>query len=400
MDTEVAVVGGGATGLGVARDCALRGLDVTLLERGRLGGGTTGHSHGVLHTGSRYADADPDGARECLREHRVLREIAGACVEPTGGLFVAAGGDDASYLEAKRAACADCGIDAELLDPAAAREHAPELPEGVDGALRTGDAVVYPSRLVAATAAAARQAGARLLEDSPVTDVRVEDGSVTGLVVDGDRRVDADVVVNAAGAWAGRVAALAGADLEMRPTKGVMVVVDRPASRILNRARPPADGDIVVPSGDRAVLGTTSEPVENPDEFPETDAEIQRMIKECRALLPGLSRADVERSYWGVRPIPAVAGEGRDASRGFSVFEHDAADGLVSVVGGKLTTHRLMGEAATDRVCERLGVEATGRTAERPLPAHDDPARLDALADEFGVASPADRAAVGSRDPC
>jgi len=87
-DTEVLVLGGGSTGCGIARDLARRGLEVTLVERGTLTDGTTGRMHGLLHSGGRYAVSDRASARECIEENEVLREIAGHCVEETGGLFV------------------------------------------------------------------------------------------------------------------------------------------------------------------------------------------------------------------------------------------------------------------------------------------------------------------------
>ena len=98
--TEVLVIGGGATGVGVARDLALRGVDVTVVERGGLSSGTSGRSHGLLHSGARYADTDPVGARECIAENRVLREIAGDCIRDTGGLFVQLDGDSPEYFTA------------------------------------------------------------------------------------------------------------------------------------------------------------------------------------------------------------------------------------------------------------------------------------------------------------
>ncbi len=392
--TEVLVVGGGATGVGVARDLAMRGLDVRLVERDTLGGATTGRSHCVLHSGGRYAEDDPEGARECIGENRTLRAIAGECISDTGGLFVQCAGDDAEYLDRKAAACEDCGVPVERLTPDEARDREPALPEDLAGAFAVPDGVVAPSRLVAATAESARRHGARITDGAPVEEVLVEDGAVRGVVAGGER-ITADHVVNATGAWAGRFAALADCEVEMRPTKGAMVVVDRQVSPVLNRCRPASDGDLVVPVGGKAILGTTSTPVSDPDDLSEDrEAEIvERLVEECRAMVPDLSTDDVERTYWGVRPLYGAGDDRRDISRGFRVFDHadrDDRPGLTTVVGGKLTTHRLMAEAVADHVCGRLGVEAACRTAEEELPGADDPARLDELVREFGIDAPAD----------
>lgn len=123
----VLVVGGGATGVGVCRDLALRGLDVVLVDRGGLASGTSGRSHGLLHSGARYAESDPTGAKECRAENRILRSIGGARVRDIGGLFVQMADDDAAYFDQKRTACTDAGIRTELLDGDAARDLVPDL---------------------------------------------------------------------------------------------------------------------------------------------------------------------------------------------------------------------------------------------------------------------------------
>jgi len=147
FETDALVVGGGATGAGVARDLALRGVDVTLVERGGLGSGTSGRSHGLLHSGARYAESDARGAEECLEENEILRDIAGACIRDTGGLFVSLAADDADYFEEKRAACEEIGIPAEPMDGGEARERVPDLSDDVERALAVPDAAIYPSRL-------------------------------------------------------------------------------------------------------------------------------------------------------------------------------------------------------------------------------------------------------------
>jgi glycerol-3-phosphate dehydrogenase len=455
LETDVVVVGGGATGVGVARDLTMRGLDVVLAERGGLNSGTTGRSHGLLHSGARYAESDPEGARECVRENRTLRRIAGACVRETGGYFLGLSGDDPAYFEAKRDACRECGVEATVAPIDEVRREVEGLAGDVERALRVPDAVVYPSRLVAATAADARERGARLLADAPVTGVAVEDGSVRGVTVargeargddrgeDGDgghggERIRAAHVVNAAGAWAGELAAAAGADVDMRPTRGVMVAVERELGPVLNRCRPPADGDIVVPHEREAVLGTTSVPVDDPDDYPTDRLEIERTVAECAKMLPALADAPRTRSWWGVRPLygpdedarvggsvaaadrlaagddgdgtrddredeegdrPSAVGDARGISRDFVLLDHESRDGVAgftTVVGGKLTTHRLMAEATADHVCERLGVDADCRTGEAALPGANDPDRLDRLVREFGTGAPADEDVVGT----
>ncbi|WP_459191455.1 FAD-dependent oxidoreductase [Halosimplex sp. J119] len=403
LDTEVLVVGGGATGAGTARDLALRGCDVTLVDRDGLAHGTTGRSHGLLHSGARYAESDAAGAEECIAENRIVSDIAGACVRETGGLFVQLAEDDPEYFDAKRRACEEIGIPVEVVDADEAREIAPGLSESVERAMRVPDAVVSPSRLVAANVEAAAQQGATVHSNASVEDIRVDDGEITGVAVGGalDETVNPEVVVNATGAWAGELASMAGATVEMRPTRGLMISVDHgDLDTVLNRSREPGDGDIVVPHEREAVLGTTSVVVDDPDGYEQADWERDRIREECTAMYPAVADAAQVREWWGVRPLyePDEAERGgRGISRGFFLLDHadEGVDNFLSVVGGKLTTYRLMAEAAADAVCERLGVDEPCETAERTLPGADDPSALDGYVAELGGPGPSDRDVVG-----
>ena len=397
-DPDVLVIGGGATGVGVARDLALRGIEALVVDRDGLCSGASGRSHGLLHSGARYAESDPDGAAECLTEARVLKRIAGACVADTGGLFVSLSGDDDAYFEAKREACRAVGIPVETLDPAEARRIVPELAADTERAMRVPDGVVYPSRLIAANALDADANGAELRPHAPVESISVADGEVAEVELGGTAgtTVTPDFVVNAAGAWAGRVAELAGVPVEMAPTRGVMVAVEYDGlGPVLNRCRNPSDGDIIVPHASEAVLGTTSVPVDDPDNHGTAAWEIDASVAECAKLLPPVADAPVVRSWWGLRPLyaPDEADRGgRGISRGFVRLDHAADDvaNRVSIVGGKRTTYRRMAESTVDLVCDRIGCDAACSTADRALPFADDPARLDEAIAAFDGQGPTD----------
>ena len=400
----VLVIGGGATGTGIARDLAMRGVETTLVERGGLGSGTSGRSHGLLHSGARYAEADAPGAAECLGENRTLREIAGACVRETGGLFLRLDGDDPAYFEEKLAACEEVGIETERIDGDTARERVPGLSADVVEAFTVPDSVIYPSRLVAANAADAERHGATVHPHAPVEGVEVSDGGVSSVRVGGevDAALEPEYVINATGAWADRIAELAGVDVGMAPSRGVMISVEyEGVGPVLNRCRDPDDGDIVVPHDGEVVLGTTSVPVSDPDEYETADWEVERSVEECAAMLPGVTDAPTVRTWWGVRPLYAPDESGsnrRGISRGFTVIDHgsEGVSNLFSVVGGKLTTYREMAEVTTDRVCERLGVDEPCETASSRLPGTDDPDELDALVERYGGSNPTDADVVNA----
>jgi glycerol-3-phosphate dehydrogenase len=423
-EPSVVVVGGGSTGCGVARDLAMRGIDVTLVEKGNLTHGTTGRMHGLLHSGGRYAvrGADQASAKECIQENRTLREIAGHCVEMTGGLFVKRPEDSEEYFEKKLRGCEECGIPTEVLSGREARELEPYLAADVEKAIRVPDGASDPFRLCVANAAAAQRHGARVETHAPVTDVLVEDGEVVGVEVEhetgpgkrvhgrpsGTEEIRADYVVNATGAWAGRVGAMAGVDVEVRPSKGVMTVMNvRQVDTVINRCQPKGNADIIVPHETTCILGTTDEEVSDPDDYPEEEWEVDLMIEELSKLVPKLRSARTIRSYWGVRPLYEPPGTGTqdptDITRDFFLLDHDDRDGLpgmASIVGGKYTTYRLMAEKISDHVCDVLGVSATCRTAEVPLPGSEDTAALDEAMDRFGLRSPIARRSaqrLGSR---
>ncbi len=367
------VVGGGATGAGVARDAAMRGFATVLVERGPLGSGTTAKFHGQLHSGARYALADPVSARECVRESAILRRIAPACIEDTGGAFVLLPGDDPGYPGRFLPACRAAGVAAEELDSAGILEQEPGLTRDVVRAFAVPDGTLDSLRLVRACAVSATASGARILTGRSVTGLRLEAGRVVGAALDDGTSVEAEVVVNAAGAWAAGVAAMAGCRVPARLSKGVMVaVVGRLVHAVVSRCRLPADGDILVPLGGSMVIGTTDAPVTDPDDGVADDAAVRAMVAAGDELVPGFSSAGPVRAWAAVRPLvgdaggPASASGGRQVSRSHRVIdhgEHDGVAGLITITGGKATTFRLMAEEAVDAVCVALGSPRPCRTA-------------------------------------
>ena len=113
---DVIVIGGGATGAGIARDCARRGIRVLLIERFDISTGATGRNHGLLHSGARYAVTDQESAEECIKENRILRRIASHCVEETDGLFLSLPEDGLEFQAKFVEACRAAGIRADVID--------------------------------------------------------------------------------------------------------------------------------------------------------------------------------------------------------------------------------------------------------------------------------------------
>ena len=384
-EVDVVVIGGGATGAGVLRDLAMRGFRALLVERGDFASGTSGRYHGLLHSGARYVESDPISARHCIEENAILRRIAPATIEPTDGYFVATPDDPDDYLDRFPSACAAAGIEAEPVALDALFRAEPLLSREIRAAYRVPDASLEPWELVDANLASAREHGAEALRYTSVIGVqRSTDGAVTAVRVrhEGsgeERAIACRAVVSASGAWAGKIAALAGATLAMSPGKGSMLILNRRlTSAVVNRLAPPGDGDILVPVHTVCILGTTDITVHDPDDVAVTREEVEALLLDGERLVPGISSTRVLRAYAGSRPLYDASDvgeqrhdESREISRAHHVIDHgrrDGVGGLWSIVGGKLTTYRLMARDVVDAVATSFGVDAPCRTADEPLP--------------------------------
>ncbi|MCF0167538.1 MAG: FAD-dependent oxidoreductase, partial [Bacteroidales bacterium] len=242
---DVIIIGGGITGAGTARDCALRGLKVLLLERNDIADGATGRNHGLLHSGARYAVTDEESATECIKENTILRKVARNCVEETEGLFITLPEDDLAYQDKFVAACLKAGIKAEKIDPAEARIMEPSVNPNIIGAVKVPDGSVDPFRLCSANITDAKLHGATILTYTEVDELIQENGTVLGVKArdkkSGERReFRAPVTINAAGIWGALIAEKAGVRINMFPAKGSLLVFGhRVNNMVINRCRKP-----------------------------------------------------------------------------------------------------------------------------------------------------------------
>ncbi|MFU2055462.1 anaerobic glycerol-3-phosphate dehydrogenase subunit A [Gallibacterium anatis] len=380
-ETDVIIIGGGATGAGIARDCSLRGLRSILLERRDIATGATGRNHGLLHSGARYAVNDHESAEECIKENMILKQIARHCVEDTKGLFITLPEDDLNYQKTFIESCQKAGIEAVQIEPDLAKRLEPSVNPALIGAVVVPDGTVDPFRLTAANMLDAKENGATILTYHEVTKLIREGDRVIGVEAFDHKRkmsvkVYAKIVVNAGGIWGQGIAEYADLKIKMFPAKGSLLIMGhRINNLVINRCRKPANADILVPGDTICVIGTTSDriPYDQIDNMIVTPQEVDVLFTEGEKLAPSLRHTRVLRAYAGVRPLVASDDDpsGRNVSRGIVLLDHETRDGLkgfITITGGKLMTYRLMAEWATDLICKKLNHQAECKTAKQPLP--------------------------------
>ncbi len=381
---DLLILGGGIVGAGIARDAAMRGLTVTLVEAHTVGWGTSSRSSRLIHGGIRYLELGDIGlVREALHERATLLRIAPQLVRPTPFLFVL---DRGQYWQWFRV-----GIGVMLYRLLAGR-HAlgphhpltrgalirrePLLAQGpvIGGALYQ-DARGDDIGLVWSNMVAAGQAGADVLEETRAA-VRIGDDGVTATLPDG-RVIRAGAMVLALGPWTDGVRntiGLPARDL-VGGTKGIHITfgVDRlPLGHALT-LRHPEDGRVMFcipePEHRRVLVGTTdTETDESPDHLTVDSADVDYLLRAVQHLFPALqlTEDDIEDRWAGLRPLLQQQGRASSRSREHAILREGR---VLTIAGGKLTTYRAMAEEAVDRVGEILGRDLPPcRTAEVSLP--------------------------------
>lgn len=406
---DLIVVGAGINGSGIARDAAMRGLAVLLLDKGDVASGTTQWATRLIHGGLRYLEYyEVSLVRESLKDREILLHIAPHLVKPLGFLVPI-------YERAKHGPLmirlgmigydtlsVDKSLDNHhMLNREEALEREPGLnPEGLLGAAFYYDAQVeYAERIAVENAISAREHGAVVLTYCKVNQLVLDGGRVSGVeftdVLGGGYQAHAPVTVNVAGPWVDEVLGEIHEGRMIGGTKGSHLIVDpfpgAPKNEALYvEARRDGRPYFIVPWNGRYLIGTTDIRYGGDlDRVVADEEEIEYLIDETNFVIPeaNLTRESVLFTYSGVRPLPYQP-EGSEGSvtRSHIVYDHargkgigtkrssigegvPRVDGLISIVGGKLTTYRNLSRQTVDMVYEKLGREAPkSRTSKVPLP--------------------------------
>lgn len=401
---DVIVIGGGVTGTGTARDCAMRGLKTLLVEKKDFSGGTTGTCMGMIHGGLRYLLNDVETTRISCTDSGYIQRIAPHLLFRIPFLTVVR--KDSSfpiglyetYFEAyDKFVHLKGGKPHTRLSRDEALALEPGLSPDIAGAITTDEWGINPFRLCACNALSAAEHGADVRNHTRVKSfIRDENGAVRGVAVEnlltGDT-VDetARVVIICAGPWTPALAALAGVEVKMRPTKGINIFFDR---RISNYAivADAIDGRqvLVMPYENGAMLGCTDDDYYGDlDNVTATHDEVEYLLQAVERVFPDIRKLRMTRVMAGVRPtLFGWKPYEDDLSREYEIHDHKelhGVDGLLSVSGGKLAMFRLMGEHAADAVCRKLGVTGRCRTHEEPLPGGESPVDEEKLARDYNA---------------
>jgi glycerol-3-phosphate dehydrogenase len=388
---DLLVIGGGIIGAGIARDAALRGLSVALVEQDDFASGTTSRPTRLIHGGLRYLELFDFGlVRSDMREREILLRIAPHLVFPLPFLLPLY--RPSLWYKAKLRVGMQLydalSLDKSLpkrkwLDRDATLAAEPALdPDGLEGAWRFYDAQVpLVERLVIENVVDACEHGALVLNHAKVLGYLREGTRVTGArvhdkIAAADLEVRARFTVNATGPWLDRTIAPVRGDPKplLRLTKGIHLVTPR-ATEKAHVLFAKSDGRLffVLPWLDATIVGTTdTDYAGDPADAAATEEDVRYLQNEARRAFPRAPFDKIHYTYAGVRALVREEGvsEG-EVSRKHALFDHDRRDGvggLLSVVGGKITAYRDIAEEATDAVARRLGLKVGASTADAPLP--------------------------------
>jgi glycerol-3-phosphate dehydrogenase len=391
---DIAVIGAGINGAGIARDAALRGLRVIILDKNDMCSGCSAISSRLIHGGLRYLEyGEIPLVYESLHERRYLRLTARHLVAPLricipiyrgarrGPLLIRLGMLLYDLLSWRKTVPSH-----EMLSAVAIRDAEPGLEAtGLRAAARYYDAqVTFAERLVLENLLAARSAGAEVRTHCEVTDIHIESGAVTGLTYrdPGGRavRVAVNLIVNAAGPWVDRVLDVAAQPARrlIGGTKGSHIIVGNfegaPHDAFYVEAEADGRPFFIIPWYGQFLIGTTDIRYDGDlDNIRASDPEIEYLLRETNRVFPhaGLTREDIHYAYAGVRPLPhQEKGPESAITRRHIIRENrDLASGLVSIIGGKLTTYRNLAEQTVDKVARLLGRKLPPcRTRDTDLP--------------------------------
>ena len=371
MRSDILVIGGGIVGCSVAREAALRGWSVRLVERGDLAGGASSRSTKLLHGGLRYLErGDLRLVREALREREITWRLAPHLARPLGFVFLT------RHRTWPGPVAARVGVG--LYDLLAGRSplaRGRRLGAGDvlallgssdrdiwSGGVQFEDRQTDDARLTLAIARDAARRGAEIRTGSRVVELILRGRFVTGALVEdsetGERsEFHASVVVNAAGPWADALRSMAGfTSPSVRPSRGTHLVLPDLGLRraILYSGRQRGHRLFAIPWRGATLFGTTDVETSIADDVQPSDAEVRMLWDEAVRLFPGagLSPDRVLHAFAGLRPLARGSGETLSLSREHRILSER---GVVSVIGGKLTTWRSMAEDAIGEVARALG---------------------------------------------
>lgn len=375
---DLLIIGGGITGVAVARDAAMRGFRTALVEQRDFGSGTSSRSSRLIHGGIRYLEYMQFGlVFQSCTERRTMRKIAPRLVRPLPFLYPLYRGQKPAPWKMRLGLTIYDAMgffrnvqNHRWLQPDEVKRREPLVAgRGLLGAARFYDARVDDARLTLTTAKAAHAHGALLANHAQVVGLlRAGERVVGAQVIDDSTRreieVRARVVINATGVWVDEVQAL---DEHFkggmtRPTKGIHLVINR--ARLTSQHAVafdvPRDGRHVflIPWGDFVLIGTTDTDYDGPLDAPAaTREDVEYLLEAVQHTFPGaqMKPDDVISTFAGLRPLLFAEGGSYALSREHQIVE--SPSGLITIAGGKLTTHRLMGKQLTDRAEKRLAEE-------------------------------------------
>ena len=362
---KIIVIGGGATGCGVARDLVLRGYQTTLIESGNLGSGTSSRSHGMLQSGARYAVTETSFAAECYRERSIISKIFPKAVKSIGGLFISLPNDPEEYPEKFLKCCEIAKIPTKEIAINEVLNSENELNKNILRAFHVPDALIHPPILFDLLAKEIRSYGGKILTNHQVVSIKQTNNLVSSIVVSHNNiknNIECDGIINAAGPWSGKVAKLINQNVELQLTRGCGIFfTGQLVSQAINRCRIPNNNDIMCPSGKESLWGTTSEIVYDPDTPKTSPDEIQELLLGAEELFPNIRKYKSFRTWSGVRPLvkPKNINNNLPLPRNHLVIDHEGAGlkNFLTVCGGALTTHRLMAEDVVNKLGNKFGID-------------------------------------------
>ncbi len=397
---DVIIIGGGIIGAGIARDAALRGLRVLLVEKDDFAAGTTSRSTRLIHGGLRYLRTFQFGlVRQDLREREILLKIAPHLVQRLKfiipllrsqpyyrltlpfGLYLY----DLLVWNRDVPRRQHLSVNKTLkLEPALA-----EIQDLIGSYVYQDCQAVRMERLCMENLVAAAESGACVINHAAANSLALHGAKVSSLdfhdQLSGEtRRAEGTIVINAAGHWADYVwqKLKVQGTVGLRRTKGIHLLTRKIAENaVVLFAR--SDGRLffVIPWGENSLIGTTDTDYRgDPDNVQAEAKDIEYLVNETRHYFPQFSQGDVFYAMAGLRPlVEAKRKAASDTSRAHRIIDHSRAggpDGLITVLGGKITAYRGIAEETVDLVCRKLGRRENSTTATRLLPGAE-PGRID-----------------------